>query len=398
MEQSFGSDFGGVRVHTDRNADAMSRAIQAQAFTSGKDIFFRQGEYNSASQRGRHLIAHELAHVVQQGGARARGWTGSTPAGPAAAIQRAIWINSEKNVKDRKKTVNQVKATLKTPNFRISTDNVPNLDQMLDTLSENDTKFESWEALIKELRRQNMLNVQPEDEVQQGGLEDEQDPLTTEFIKLQQQGLRYDKPQKARAAQPDFWESGQIAPYKLNCWQTVLYAALKANIIDHDTFVLADKAVGIGAYSHNVLAEAVADSCGDNKIEWDGTWDGAKEALKAFANVEIPDGYVVVIGRRGDHVGVSTGERQANEDPDVTKVTQVDGHTWIENNARSSKEQKESVSDIRVSTIEDHLSQFAGSKGVYWAKLPSDAREYVKAQARLLKEKNKDNKVSKDQN
>ncbi|NEP28586.1 DUF4157 domain-containing protein, partial [Moorena sp. SIO3I6] len=42
--------------------------IQARAFTTGKDIFFRQGEYNPGSQEGKKLIAHELTHVVQQTG------------------------------------------------------------------------------------------------------------------------------------------------------------------------------------------------------------------------------------------------------------------------------------------------------------------------------------------
>jgi len=69
MEQAFGADFGKVRVHTDQRADQLSRSIQAQAFTTGRDIFFKQGEYNPSSQRGRGLLTHELTHVVQQNGA-----------------------------------------------------------------------------------------------------------------------------------------------------------------------------------------------------------------------------------------------------------------------------------------------------------------------------------------
>ncbi len=68
MEQAFGTDFSGVRVHTNSNADRLNRSIHARAFTTGKDIFFRQGAYEPASRQGQELIAHELTHVVQQQG------------------------------------------------------------------------------------------------------------------------------------------------------------------------------------------------------------------------------------------------------------------------------------------------------------------------------------------
>jgi predicted nucleotidyltransferase len=68
MERSLGADFSGVKVHTDDRAHQLNRSIQAKAFTTGQDIFFRQGEYNPGSQTGQQLIAHELTHVVQQNG------------------------------------------------------------------------------------------------------------------------------------------------------------------------------------------------------------------------------------------------------------------------------------------------------------------------------------------
>ncbi len=70
MEQSLGADFSGVKVHTDDRSHQLNRSIQSQAFTTGKDIFFRQGEYNPGSQQGQKLLAHELTHVVQQNGKR----------------------------------------------------------------------------------------------------------------------------------------------------------------------------------------------------------------------------------------------------------------------------------------------------------------------------------------
>jgi hypothetical protein len=72
MERSFGADFSGVRVHADAEADSLNRSVQARAFTTGHDLFFRRGEYNPQSRSGQELIAHELTHVVQQNGGRMR--------------------------------------------------------------------------------------------------------------------------------------------------------------------------------------------------------------------------------------------------------------------------------------------------------------------------------------
>ncbi|MBD2505295.1 eCIS core domain-containing protein [Anabaena azotica] len=68
MEQAFGADFSGVRVHTDSQADQLNQSIQAKAFTTGQDVFFRQGAYQPGSRGGQELLAHELTHVVQQKG------------------------------------------------------------------------------------------------------------------------------------------------------------------------------------------------------------------------------------------------------------------------------------------------------------------------------------------
>jgi len=68
MERAFGADFGGVRVHADVEADSLNRSLQARAFTTGQDVFFRQGEYRPTSSEGQKLLAHELTHVVQQNG------------------------------------------------------------------------------------------------------------------------------------------------------------------------------------------------------------------------------------------------------------------------------------------------------------------------------------------
>jgi hypothetical protein len=71
FEPRFQRDFGGVRLHTGAQAAQASRAIGARAFTAGQNIAFGAGQYAPGTQLGRSLIAHELAHTVQQGHAAA---------------------------------------------------------------------------------------------------------------------------------------------------------------------------------------------------------------------------------------------------------------------------------------------------------------------------------------
>ncbi len=66
METRFAQDFGDVRVHTDDAAHESARSVNAQAYTVGTNVVFRQGTYDPSSSAGRHMLAHELTHVVQQ--------------------------------------------------------------------------------------------------------------------------------------------------------------------------------------------------------------------------------------------------------------------------------------------------------------------------------------------
>jgi hypothetical protein len=68
MEPRFGFDFSGVRIHDGPQAAESARAVNALAYTHGRNIVFNAGQYAPVSDRGRHLLAHELAHVVQQSG------------------------------------------------------------------------------------------------------------------------------------------------------------------------------------------------------------------------------------------------------------------------------------------------------------------------------------------
>jgi Domain of unknown function (DUF4157) len=66
LEPRFGHDFSQVRVHTDAKAVESVRAVNALAYTVGRNIVFGAGQYVPGSSEGRRLLAHELSHVVQQ--------------------------------------------------------------------------------------------------------------------------------------------------------------------------------------------------------------------------------------------------------------------------------------------------------------------------------------------
>lgn len=82
MEQRFGADFSGVRIHNDGESAQLNRALSAQAFTQGRDIYMGEGQYNPGSASGKQLLAHELTHVIQQGAAPAA-WTARIPTASA---------------------------------------------------------------------------------------------------------------------------------------------------------------------------------------------------------------------------------------------------------------------------------------------------------------------------
>ncbi|WP_130733225.1 DUF4157 domain-containing protein [Flavobacterium sp. J27] len=70
MESGFGTDFSQVKIHTDTTAVQMNQELGSQAFANGNNIYFNEGKYNPNSQEGKHLLAHELTHTVQQGASK----------------------------------------------------------------------------------------------------------------------------------------------------------------------------------------------------------------------------------------------------------------------------------------------------------------------------------------
>ncbi|NTV64523.1 MAG: DUF4157 domain-containing protein, partial [Oscillochloris sp.] len=102
MEPRFGTDFSAVRLHTDGEAAQISDTLHAQAFTYGHDIYLGAGKYRPESGEGRHLLAHELAHVVQQGPAIQRRAIGAPAlsSGASPSIQRLLSLAIFKEITD----------------------------------------------------------------------------------------------------------------------------------------------------------------------------------------------------------------------------------------------------------------------------------------------------------
>ena len=85
--EQLGADLSDVRVHTDRTANAMANSVSAKAFTTGKDIYFAEGQYDPGSGSGDKLLKHELAHAVQQEGAPTGGPLQVSQPGDALEVQ-----------------------------------------------------------------------------------------------------------------------------------------------------------------------------------------------------------------------------------------------------------------------------------------------------------------------
>ena len=104
MEGRFGRDFSQVRVHDGPEAGRSTRDVGASAYTVGSDIAFAPGRYAPESGEGRRLVAHELAHVVQQGG--------KTSFGPVALQRQAAKGESKPKPEKKKSAANPCTRTI----------------------------------------------------------------------------------------------------------------------------------------------------------------------------------------------------------------------------------------------------------------------------------------------
>ena len=89
MSESTGQDFSDVKIHTGPESHDLNEQLSAKAFTTGSDIFFREGAYDPGSSDGQELLAHELTHVVQQrSGSVGGGGGGMTVNAPGDAYEQ----------------------------------------------------------------------------------------------------------------------------------------------------------------------------------------------------------------------------------------------------------------------------------------------------------------------
>jgi len=111
MEPRFGHDFSAVRIHADEGAAESAATFGARAYTLDNDIVFGRAAYAPETSEGRHLLAHELAHVVQQGDGRSAGPAGAVmrvPAGDMAAVADEAAEEEKKNLTRKPPIVDQI--------------------------------------------------------------------------------------------------------------------------------------------------------------------------------------------------------------------------------------------------------------------------------------------------
>jgi hypothetical protein len=143
MEQAFRADFSGVKVHTDAQSDGLNQSIQAKAFTTGQDIFFRQGTYEPGSRDGQELLAHELTHVVQQSG----GGLMRDNCSGALWVQRDIFLGSD-NPMTVEEYIEKTKNSRDAKNYINRGGDYKALIQILD-----DTKWDSYKNFDNKVKK-----------------------------------------------------------------------------------------------------------------------------------------------------------------------------------------------------------------------------------------------------
>ncbi|MBT0993019.1 DUF4157 domain-containing protein [Cellulomonas sp. DKR-3] len=117
METAFGTGLGHVRVHDGPEAAGLSAAVSAEAFTTGSDIFFGAGRFAPGSADGEKVLAHEIAHVVQEGPATVRRWPWSKKKTPE---EQAAQEKAKADEKAKAQAVKQSKLTEKSEKKQLS--------------------------------------------------------------------------------------------------------------------------------------------------------------------------------------------------------------------------------------------------------------------------------------
>lgn len=366
MESSMGADFSGVKVHTDSQANNLSQSIQAKAFTTGQDVFFKQGEYNPSSRSGQELLAHELTHVIQQNSSTVR--RRPITASAQSIIQRDLEIQDI----DTSYTVDEVIEM-----WVIEDEQKPVLKRILQTIESNQTTFATWDDL------EQMVDSVAGDQLVQGMESLKQDDLSwTPSAKfggaksLRMQNVFYG------------WlvyetlSKNQIERYKvtqnpgaMNCYEAVLYGAYRAGLVTKDFIIRALKVTGVEDVSLPEWVQRYEIGYGkfDRAAAFlkqilkspSGQCDPkqARTGLPTFPD-NIPRGHIVLFGTAGQHVALSTGNKIANSHGEAKEHYGDKGHEILE---------LDSTTDgVESSTVEDAVARNSAYRSfVSWGPLPS---------------------------
>jgi Domain of unknown function (DUF4157) len=143
FEPRFGREFGAVRVHTDAAGAASARAVRSTAYTVGADIVFGSGRYEPDTPRGFRLLAHELAHVVQNGGQRGAVRTQLMVSAPGDAGEREADAAADAVMRGRNAPPLGVAST------RVQRTCVPDLGTPVPECAPSDKGVAGWQFMFK---------------------------------------------------------------------------------------------------------------------------------------------------------------------------------------------------------------------------------------------------------
>ncbi len=266
MENRFGRDFSNVKIHTGSQSVQMNKELNAQAFTTGSDIYFNNGKYQPQSESGKQLLAHELTHVVQQGGSSIQ---------TKPFIQRAYWVGVEPSGKEKTGTKihNEVLEAMGNANPDLFTEApVPNADSKSVAYG-NRGSADFYKASTT-------VGLEFQNHFQPGYLEPQG--------KLRYGGKKYNH--KKNSA-PNYDGSINIAnaPSKILVGDLKPYGAEELDPKYEEqvgNYVKGYEKVG------NEISEMAADTKEKKKINPEGgTWKLSADKLKGATSLKIPDDY-----------------------------------------------------------------------------------------------------------
>ena len=363
-----GADFSKVRVHTDVTSNQLNQSIHARAFTTGQDVFFKQGAYNPSSKDGQKLIAHELTHVVQQsqGGSEHQPIQRMSEAQAIKALKHRFshvvtpitkwadflrWLRREKKttldkINEQSLIFQYAREYSEQEQQRISAaaQDATEDDTQDDTLDENNGQF--WQGVEGEvaafIRLHNMEREYAFDRLRHRMSRWTQQQRDAFMQKLPQQyhkqafaaaigpssgekALSYQKalaitmrieegtnrrqyesrPQKVYGREMHDWLINDgPEPTKMNCWETVLYAAYRVGKIDKERvkFYLSQSRQ-FGSSGVPELAKFVRQGmhypANPGRIN--------QHNLNTHVIPNLSEGDIVMFGQKAEHVAIYVG-------------------------------------------------------------------------------------------